>query len=90
DKLEACWRRVIEPVGNARTLLIGGTSTGGPIASLLAPAHASLIAGLMFLGYPLHPPGRPEMLRSKHLPDIRAPMLFVQGEKDAFATPAEL
>jgi predicted alpha/beta-hydrolase family hydrolase len=48
------------------------------------------IAGLIFLGYPLHPPGRPEQLRDKHLKDIRAPMLFVQGTRDAFGTPEEL
>ena len=91
DKLEACWRRVIETFGEAdRKLIIGGKSMGGRIASQVAAADSSGIAGLMFLGYPLHPPGRPEQLRSKHLPDIKAPMLFVQGEKDAFGTPKEL
>jgi predicted alpha/beta-hydrolase family hydrolase len=44
----------------------------------------------VFLGYPLHPPGKPDQLRSKHLPRIAAPMLFVQGSRDAFGTPAEL
>jgi predicted alpha/beta-hydrolase family hydrolase len=92
DKLEACWRRVIETFrepGRGK-LVIGGRSMGGRIASQVAAADASGIAGLVFLGYPLHPPGRPENLRAKHLPDIRAPMLFVQGSKDAFGTPAEL
>jgi hypothetical protein len=92
DKLETCWRRVIEVFGEGdrKKLVIGGKSMGGRIASQVASANASGIAGLVFLGYPLHPPGKPEMLRSKHLPAIRAPMLFVQGAKDAFGTPAEL
>ncbi len=92
DKLETCWRRVIETFGESAggKLVIGGKSMGGRIASQIAAADASGIAGLVFLGYPLHPPGKPEMLRSKHLPAIRAPMLFVQGAKDAFGTPTEL
>ncbi len=48
------------------------------------------LAGLVFLGYPLHPPGKPDQLRAKHLPDIKAPMLFVQGSRDAFGTSEEL
>jgi uncharacterized protein len=73
-----------------RKLVIGGKSMGGRIASQVAAAGQEGIAGLVFLGYPLHPPGRPDKLRSKHLPDIRAPMLFVQGSRDAFGTPDEL
>jgi hypothetical protein len=91
DKLEACWRRIIETFAEKnRPLVIGGKSMGGRIASQVAAANSSGIVGLVFLGYPLHPPGRPEQLRSKHLPDIKAPMLFVQGSKDAFGTPDEL
>jgi hypothetical protein len=91
-KLEACWRAVIDALGTSggTKLAIGGKSMGGRIASQVAAADSSGIAGLVFLGYPLHPPGRPEKLRASHLPAIRAPMLFVQGEKDAFGTPAEL
>ncbi len=48
------------------------------------------VAALVFLGYPLHPPGRPDKLRDKHLPDITAPMLFIQGERDAFGTAEEI
>ena len=48
------------------------------------------ISGVVLLGYPLHPPGKPEQLRATHLPKIRVPMLFVQGERDPFGTPAEL
>lgn len=52
------------------------------------PSHD--LSGLVFLGYPLHPPGRPEKLRDAHLKDIRAPMLFVQGSRDAFGTEEEI
>ena len=98
DKLEACWRAVISA---ARTgallpemahgaLAIGGKSMGGRIASQVAAADAEGIAGLVLLGYPLHPPGRPDQLRTQHLPAISVPMLIVQGERDAFGTPDEL
>ena len=91
DKLEAVWRRIIETFQEKnRALVIGGKSMGGRIASQVAAARSSGIAGLVFLGYPLHPPGRPGQLRSKHPSDIKAPMLFVQGSKDAFGTPDEL
>jgi predicted alpha/beta-hydrolase family hydrolase len=55
----------------ARRLAIGGKSMGGRIASQVAATDPDEIAGLVFLGYPLHPPGRPDKLRSKHLPEIR-------------------
>jgi predicted alpha/beta-hydrolase family hydrolase len=104
DRLESCWRAVIAAVrggtpANAvkgkeragrRTLVIGGKSMGGRIASQVAAAGEDGIAGLVFLGYPLHPPGRPDKLRSEHLGAIRAPMLFVQGSRDSFGTPDEL
>ena len=100
DRLEAAWRRVIagyrsgEFGAHARRLAIGGKSMGGRIASQVAATEGESngggIAGLVFLGYPLHPPGRPEKLRSAHLPKIRAPMLFVQGSRDTFGTPEEL
>ena len=98
DKLEACWRSVIAACrsgtigGNheRRKLAIGGKSMGGRIASQVAAADPDATAGLVLLGYPLHPPGRPDQPRSKHLPAIRAPMLFVQGSRDAFGTPDEL
>jgi predicted alpha/beta-hydrolase family hydrolase len=97
DKLEACYRKVIEACrdgvvgGKPRDkLVIGGKSMGGRIASQVAAADGGGIAGLVLLGYPLHPPGQPEKLRTKHLPGITAPMLFVQGSRDTFGTPAEL
>ena len=94
--LEACYRAVIEAVHAQvatarRALFIGGKSMGGRIATQVAAADAQLrLAGLVLLGYPLHPPGRPAERRDQHLPAITRPMLFVQGTRDAFGTPAEL
>jgi predicted alpha/beta-hydrolase family hydrolase len=94
--LEACYRAVIASVhaqlpAAKRALFIGGKSMGGRIATQVAAADSTLpIAGLVLLGYPLHPPGRPSERRDKHLPAIGRPMLFVQGARDAFGTPAEL
>jgi uncharacterized protein len=95
DRLEACYRAVIAAVrqqmmSSADCLAIGGKSMGGRIASQVAAAGIADLTGLVFLGYPLRPPGRPDRLRAAHLPDIKAPMLFVQGSRDAFGTPEEL
>jgi predicted alpha/beta-hydrolase family hydrolase len=95
DRLEACWRAVIDAVRDRMAsdhaeLAIGGKSMGGRIASQVAATGIGDLAGLVFLGYPLHPPGRPDRLRAKHLPDIKAPMLFVQGSRDTFGAPDEL
>ena len=94
--LESCYRAVIDAVREhvdsaRRALFIGGKSMGGRIATQVAAADAGLpMAGLVLLGYPLHPPGRPDRLRDAHLPGVARPMLFVQGTRDAFGTPAEL
>ncbi len=93
--LEQSWR---EAIAAARAhgafkgvpLFIGGKSMGGRISSHVAAQHVEGIAGLVFLGYPLHPPGRPEQRRDAHLPDIREPMLFVQGSRDLFGTADEI
>ena len=95
DKLEACYRAVIETVRKNKkiarnSLAIGGKSMGGRIASQVAAAGVGDLVGLVFLGYPLHPPGRPDKLRDKHLPLIKSPMLFVQGSRDTFGTADEL
>ena len=98
DKLEACWRALIAatrsgaimPELASGALAIGGKSMGGRIASQVAAVDPEGIAGLVLLGYPLHPPGRPDQLRTRHLPAISVPMLIVQGERDAFGTPDEL
>jgi len=68
----------------ASAVVMGGRSMGGRIASQVV-ARGGVAAALAFLAYPLHPPGRHEKLRDAHLPGIAAPMLFVQGTRDAFA-----
>jgi uncharacterized protein len=68
----------------ARRLVLGGKSMGGRIASQ-AVAHDTPADGIVFLGYPLHPPGRTDQLRTKHFADVHVPLLFVQGTRDAFA-----
>ena len=68
-------------------LVAGGKSLGGRMASVLAADEGTGFAGaaLVFFGYPLHAPGRPEQLRDAHLVDVRVPMLFIQGTLDPFA-----
>jgi uncharacterized protein len=73
-------------LSEGRPVLAGGKSMGGRIASM-AVADGMAAAALIFLGYPLHPPGRPDRLRDAHLDDVRVPMLFLQGTADPFATP---
>jgi predicted alpha/beta-hydrolase family hydrolase len=95
-QLVACYEAVIasarEHVVSARErLFIGGKSMGGRAATHVAAGNSSLsINAIVLLGYPLHPPGRPDQLRDAHLPDVKRPMLFVQGTRDTFGTPAEL
>jgi uncharacterized protein len=93
--LEATWREAIA-AARAHTalaglpLFIGGKSMGGRIASQVAAQGVEGVAGLVYLGYPLHPPGKPDQRRDKHLPDITLPMLFVQGTRDEFGTAADI
>ena len=99
-KLEACYRAVIENALKHKKLkknrlVLGGKSMGGRIASQVIAGEekdtfASDVAGLVFLGYPLHPPGQPTKLRVEHLEHIKKPMLFVQGTRDALGTPDEI
>ena len=103
-KLEACYLAVIETALAQRKLqgnrlAVGGKSMGGRIGSQVVAAletgelssdQGGKISALVFLGYPLHPPGKPEQLRDAHLKHITTPMLFIQGTKDPFASPEEL
>lgn len=95
-RLEACCRaaaaearRLAQP---GCLMIAGGKSMGGRIASQVAagPGSEDPLDGLVFLGYPLHPPGRPHQLRAAHLGAVHVPMLFVQGARDPFGTPGEL
>ena len=99
-KLESCCRAVIEATLKHKKLkknrlVVGGKSMGGRIASQVMASEekemfADDVAGLVFLGYPLHPPGNPARLRVEHLEHIGKPMLFVQGTRDALGTPEEI
>ncbi len=70
-------------------ILLGGRSFGGRVCSM-AVAGGLPALGLVLISYPLHPPGRPEVARTEHLPALDLPCLFVSGTRDAFATPDEL
>jgi uncharacterized protein len=86
-KLQARYRSVVADVVdkyNPKRLFIGGKSMGGRVASYIASDLPGL-NGLIFLGYPLHPPGKPEQLRDSHLYELTIPMLFISGTKDTFA-----
>jgi uncharacterized protein len=91
---EARWRTAIDQARrdlSGLPLFIGGKSFGGRMAShVAAQGGAGDLAGVIFLGYPLHPPGRPEQRRDAHLPSIAEPMLFVQGSRDTFGTADEI
>ena len=91
--LEASWRAAVDEaarVFDGLPLFIGGKSMGGRIASHIASQGTPGLAGVFFLGYPLHPPGAPEKRRDAHLPAIAEPMLFVQGSRDTFGTSDEI
>lgn len=93
DVLEATWLAAIDAArarGGSDRLFIGGKSMGGRIATQVAAHPEVAVDGLVLLGYPLHPPGKPAQLRTAHLPRVRAPMLFVQGSRDAFGTREEM
>ena len=88
--LRDTWRAAFEAAVARRKkepLWASGKSLGGRIASMCAAGEEIDPAGLIFLGYPLHPPGKPERIRDEHLSRIRVPMLFLQGTSDPFASP---
>jgi predicted alpha/beta-hydrolase family hydrolase len=87
---DGVWRQAIGARGGPA--FAGGKSMGGRIASQVAARRALAPApsGLVFFGYPLHPPGKPEQRRDRHLPDIAAPMLFLHGTRDPFGSPDEM
>jgi uncharacterized protein len=81
-------------VGWEKRIYLGGHSYGGRQASMLcaelSKAEPDLVAGLLLLSYPLHPPRKPEQQRTQHLPDMRTPTLFVHGTRDPFGSIAEI
>lgn len=86
--LEETWFRVIEQVGKPAELFIGGKSMGGRIASMVADRAG--VMGLICLGYPFHPAGRPTTLRVAHLADLRTPTLILQGDRDTLGNAEEI
>jgi predicted alpha/beta-hydrolase family hydrolase len=82
------FRDAIEQVGGGSRLVIGGKSMGGRIASMVADDTG--VRGVVCLGYPFHPPGKPEKTRTKHLETIRTPMLIVQGTRDTLGLQEEI
>ena len=86
--LRQAWLDVIACLGGGERLVIGGKSMGGRMASLVADEAG--VRGLVCLGYPFHPPGQLEKLRTAHLRDLRTPALIVQGTRDPFGTREEV
>ncbi len=86
--LAEAWRQAIAALGEPRGLVIGGKSMGGRLASMIADAAG--VRGLVCLGYPFHPPGRPERTRVEHLARLETPALILQGERDTLGSPAEV
>jgi hypothetical protein len=85
----AAWRAAMDAArsrSEGEPLWAAGKSFGGRMASM-AVAEGMPASGLVYLGYPLHPPGKPEKLRDEHLYGLELPMLFLQGTRDTFATP---
>ena len=87
DVLIATWKAVVDEAHRRAPdlqIYAAGKSMGGRMASMAA-AEGLKVNGLVFIGYPLHPPGAPEKIRDEHLYKVRVPMLFLQGTDDAFA-----
>ena len=71
-------------------IFLGGHSYGGRQSTILCAAEPELVSGLLLLSYPLHPPRKPEQLRTQHLPNLRTPSLFIQGTRDPFGSIEEM
>lgn len=87
DRLVACWREVVDELDCER-LVVSGKSMGGRIASMIADDVGAI--GLVCLGYPFHPAGKPDRLRIDHLGAITTPTLILQGERDALGSRSEV
>jgi predicted alpha/beta-hydrolase family hydrolase len=71
-------------------IFLGGHSYGGRQSTMLCAAEPDLVTGLLLLSYPLHPPSKPEQLRTQHLPNLHTPSLFVHGTRDPFGSVEEM
>lgn len=92
DLLKPEYIAAVEALGARGPLIIGGKSLGGRVASMVADQlfTSGQIAGLLCLGYPFHPIGKPDQLRTAHLAELRTPALIVQGTRDQFGTREEV
>ncbi|MEP4101314.1 alpha/beta family hydrolase [Paraglaciecola sp.] len=88
DKLIACYQAVLKELDSSLPVFIGGKSMGGRIASMVL--ESSNAKGCICMGYPFHPPTKPEKLRTEHLKQIGKPVLVLQGERDTFGTKQEI
>lgn len=86
--LLACWKDVVAQRGGGSSVVVGGKSLGGRIASMVADEVGA--RGLVCFGYPFHPPGDPLRLRTAHLAGLRTPALILQGERDTFGAREEV
>jgi predicted alpha/beta-hydrolase family hydrolase len=86
--LREAWLAAVRDLGGGDRVVIGGKSMGGRIASMVADEAG--VRGLVCLGYPFHPPGKPETLRVRHLEHLQTPALIVQGTRDPFGTPEDV
>ncbi|GGX73358.1 alpha/beta fold hydrolase [Saccharospirillum salsuginis] len=87
-KLLDSYNAILDELGHPERLFIGGKSMGGRMATLVATQRP--VAGVCVLGYPFHPPGKPDKLRLDHLGDIQCPTLICQGERDALGKREEV
>ncbi|MDQ7250773.1 alpha/beta hydrolase family protein [Dongia sedimenti] len=92
ESVQPEYRAAIDALKTKGKLIIGGKSMGGRVASMIADEMLSerKIAGLLCLGYPFHPPEKPQQLRTAHLAGLQTPTLIVQGTRDPFGTPDEV
>jgi predicted alpha/beta-hydrolase family hydrolase len=92
ETLKPEFETAIEGLKSTNPLVIGGKSMGGRVASMVADDlfARGKIAGLMCLGYPFHPPGKPEQLRTRHLAALKTPTLICQGTRDEFGSRDEV
>ena len=91
EKVMEEYRQAVAALGAKTPLIIGGKSMGGRVASMVADelADAGQVHGLLCLGYPFHPPGKPDKLRTAHLAEMTTPALICQGARDPFGNETE-
>jgi predicted alpha/beta-hydrolase family hydrolase len=92
EKDQAGLRRAVELMKQrvSGRIFLGGHSYGGRQSTMLAASDPEIVEGLLLLSYPLHPPKRPEQMRTAHFPDLRTPALFVHGSRDGFGSLEEM